>query len=402
MKNSFFKQAEEGNKNALLKKEIIRLYFTCGDVSITDLSEEMGLSVPTVTKLVRELIDEGFVLDFGKHGTNGGRKPNIYGVNPAAGYFIGVDIKKDIVEVGVMDFKGMMLELRTEIPFFMENSMASLEELSRIINEFIDSIPIPREKILATGLNLSGRVNSGSGYSYSYYFMEEAPLTMMLEARIGCTVFVENDSRAMAYGEYLAGVASSEKNMLFINASWGLGAGFIIDGKLFYGKSGFSGEFGHFPFFENEIICRCGKRGCLETGASGSAVHRIFMERLRGGAVSMLSDKFNAGENITLHDIMNALSKEDVLAIEVMEQVGHSLGKAISGLINLFNPELIVIGGTLAEAKDYLMLPLKSSINKYSLILVSKDTSIKLSKPNVKIGVIGACMLTRDKTLGLI
>jgi predicted NBD/HSP70 family sugar kinase len=402
MKNSFFKQAEEGNKNAILKRETIRRYFASGDVSIIDLSEEMGLSVPTVTKLVRELIDEGFVLDFGKQGTNGGRKPNIYGVNPAAGYFIGVDIKNDFVEIGAMDFKGAMIELRTGIPFTMENTMASLEELSQVINQFIDTIPIAREKMLAVGINLSGRVNSRSGYSYSYYFLEEAPLTMMLESKIGCSVFIENDSRAMAYGEYKAGVGNNEETMLFINASWGLGAGFIIDGKLFYGKSGFSGEFGHFPFFDNEIICRCGKRGCLETGASGSAVHRIFMERLKGGAVSMLSEKFAAGDKISLDDIMTALGKEDVLAIEVMEQVGHALGKAISGLINLFNPELIVIGGTLAEAKDYLMLPLKSSINKHSLILVSKDTTVKLSRPNSKIGVKGACMLTRDKTLGLI
>ena len=133
----------------------------------------------------------------------------------------------------------------------------------------------------------------------------------------------------------------------------------------------------------------------------GSAVHRIFMEKLAQKRVSMLSDKYNRGEQILLEDILEALGQEDVLAIEVMETVGHTLGKAMAGLINLFNPDLIVLGGTLAVAKDYIMLPLKSAINKYSLQLVNKDTTIKLSKLGEKAGAVGACMLSRSKMLGL-
>ena len=190
--------------------------------------------------------------------------------------------------------------------------------------------------------------------------------------------------------------------MRYITACWGLGLGRIIDGMIFYGKSGFSGEFGHFPLLDNEIICRCGKRGCLETGASGSALHRIFLEKLRQGRVSMLSEKFKKGVEITLNDILDALLKEDVLAIEVLDSVGHTLGKAIAGLINMFNPEMIVIGGTLSVAKEYLMLPVRNAVNKYSLMLVNKDTQIKLSALGERAGVMGACLLARSKSLGLL
>lgn len=402
MKNSFLLQAKEGNKNAIIKREIIRHYITSGDFSITNLSKEMALSVPTITKLIGELMDEGFVEDFGKQGTNGGRRPSIYGLRPDAGYFVGVDLKKDTVEVGVIDFKGQMIELQTAIPFTLENSNQSLDEFCRIINSVIDRFTVPRDKILAVGINLSGRVNSETGYSYSYYFLGERPLAVLLEERLGCSVFIDNDSRAMAYGEYMCGGSHNEKNMLFINASWGLGTGMVLDGKLFYGKSGFSGEFGHFPFFNNEVICRCGKRGCLETGASGSAVHRLFMEKLKEGRVSMMSKKFNKGETISLDDIIGAVNHEDVLAIEIVEQVGSNLGKAISGLINMFNPELIVLGGTLAETRDYIMLPIKGAINKYSLTLVSKETNVQISRLGETAGVTGACMLVRSKTLGLL
>jgi len=326
----------------------------------------------------------------------------MYGLNPDAGYFIGVDINKDNISLGLINFKGQLIEYEPDKPFVLENTIHSLDKLCAIIKSFITKVTVSKEKILAVGVNLSGRVNSQSGFSYSFYYLDEKPLSALIEERLDYTVFIENDSRSMTYGEYMHGENSNFKDMLFINASWGLGIGIIIDGKLYYGKSGFSGEFGHFPFFDNEIICRCGKRGCLETGASGSAMHRMFMEKLSEGRVSTLSNKFNKGEQITMEDIMDAVHKEDVLAIEIIESVGNELGKAISGLINLFNPELIVLGGTLANAKDYLMLPIKSAINKYSLIRVSKDTNIRLSKLGEKCGIMGACMLARSRTLGIL
>lgn len=402
MNNSFFRQAEDGNKTALIKKEIIRTYITGGDFSITDLSKEMGLSVPTITKLVGELMKEGFVHDFGKiQDTSGGRRPNIYGLNSDAGYFMGVDIKKDLVEIGVINFKGQMVEHSEHGPFVLENSMQSLDDLCRIIESAIEKMDVPRQKILSIGVNLSGRVNANTGYSYSYYFFDEKPLNELMAEKLDCIVHIDNDSRAMAYGEYMCGAARGESNVLFINVSWGMGTGMILDGKLFYGKSGFSGEYGHFPFYENEIICRCGKRGCLETEVSGIAVHRQFLEKLEEGRVSMLSEQFKQRQEITLNDIINAVIREDVLAIEIFESVGHQLGRAVSGLINTFNPDLIIIGGTLARTKDYLMLPVKSAINKYSLSLVSKDTTIVLSKLGEIAGVTGACMLARSKTLGM-
>ena len=144
----------------------------------------------------------------------------------------------------------------------------------------------------------------------------------------------------MAYGEFKNGVVKDEKNILFINVSWGLGMGVIVDGKLYYGKSGFSGEFGHIPVFDNEVICHCGKKGCLETEASGSYIHKRFLEKISEGNSSILDKKVKKGDSITLEDILDAALNDDILAIELIEEVGNNLGKQIAGLINLFNPEL--------------------------------------------------------------
>ena len=223
-----------------------------------------------------------------------------------------------------------------------------------------------------------------------------------MEAELGKPVYVDNDSRAMTYGEYICGTANGIRNMLYLNVAWGLGMGMIVDGKLSYGKSGFSGEIGHFPLLNNNCICHCGKMGCLETGASGSAVYRVFMEKLKEGRTSTLSDKFQNGEKIHMEEILSAVNEEDVLAIEVIEEIGTTLGRAIAGLINLFNPELIIIGGIISETKEYLLLPIKSAVQKHSLNIINSDTSIKISKLGKKAGTIGSCMLSRSKLLGLI
>lgn len=389
-----------GKKSAQLKRDILRHYMFNGSQSIADLSRDLGLSVPTLTKILAEMMEEDLVVNLGKHGATGGRRPSIYGLNPSAGYFMGVDIKRDVVMMGIINFRGDMVVSR-EYEFMVENTRQSFDELCNLITQFIVSSRVRRDKLLAIGINISGRVNPETGYSYSYFFFDEKPLTAVLEERLGHRVFIENDSRAMTYGEYIYGIGNGEQNMLFLNLSWGFGIGMIIGGKLHYGKSGFSGEYGHFPFFDNEIICSCGKRGCLETEVSGWAAHRMFMDKIKQGNISMLSKRNQEVNDVTLNDILDVLAKEDMLAIEIMEQIGSSLGRAIAGLINMFNPEVVVLGGTLSSAKDYLLLPIKSAINKYALNFVSKDTAIKVSKLGETAGLVGICAITRNRTLGL-
>ncbi len=389
-------------KNAILKKHMIALCINEGDYSIADLSKELNTSIPTITKLVGELIEEGFLVDMGKQGTNGGRRPSIYGLNPSAGYLVGTEVSRKSISVAVTNFKGQLIEYQEGVPFSLGNSEESFRELCRHITGILEKAEIDLAHVLSYGFNLSGRVNNKTGYCFTYFIGEDRPIASFLQSELKRPVFVENDSRAMTYGEYICGAANDEDNMLFINVSWGLGMGMISDGKLSYGKSGFSGEIGHFPFLDNDQICHCGKTGCLETGASGSAIHRIFMEKLNDGRASLLSDKYADGKEITLNDILNAVNEEDVLAIEVVEEIGTTLGKAIAGLINIFNPELVVIGGPVSKVKEYLLLPIRSAIQKHSLNMVNKDTTIKFSKLGEKAGPIGACMLSRSKLLGLI
>lgn len=407
MKKTFFEELNSDKltgvayKNINLKKTVISYMAGFGNCTVADLCKELNLSAPKVATLVNELIADNILKDFGKIDSTGGRRPNIFGLLPESGFFLGVDVKQNHVNIGLTNLQKDIVHLSLNLPYALENNSQSLDELCRLIKSFIKGSSISKDKILGLGLNLSGRINYATGYSYSFFHFNEEPLSKVIESQIGIKVFLENDSRAMAFGEFSSGIVKDEKNVLFLNLDYGLGMGILINSQLYYGKSGFAGEFGHIPSFKNEIICHCGKKGCLETEASGWALTRSFREKLRNGSSSALTSKIESIEDIRLEDIIEAANNDDTLAIELIADIGEKLGRGIATLINIFNPELVILGGNLLATGEYLILPIKSTLNKYTLSLVNNDTQIKVSNLGDKAGVVGACLLVRNRFLSI-
>lgn len=395
MMNNIFNN-DKDSKNVVLKSRIVNYFIMNGNSTNNDLAKELGLSVPTVAKIIGEMCEDGFVDEYGKLETDEGRKPNLYGLNPNSGYFVGVDMMPDEVKIGLMNFRGDLIDLDSVV-YHQQNTMESLDELCTDVASFIDKSKVDKSKILNVNFNISGRVNPDTGYSYSIFNFSESSLCSLISEKIGYSVNIENDTRAMTYGEYMSGCVKGESNILFVNLSWGLGMGIIIGGNLYKGCSGFAGEIGHIHMFDNDILCHCGKKGCLETEASGRAFHRLVNERIAQGETSILSPH-EIGE-IPLSEIISATNREDPLCIDVVEGIGRRLGEALAGMINIFNPELVIIGGTLSLTGDYLLHAIRSSVMKYSLGLVNKDTNFLISKLGERAGVIGACMLARNSSL---
>lgn len=385
------------------KKIVLSHFANQGQTTIPELSKELNISVPKVTLLVNELIDEKYILDYGKIESSGGRRPNLYGVAPESAFFIGVDVKQNHLNIGLSDLDKNLVKVEEKLEFTLDNTQESLDQLCNSIHYFISSSGIQKDKIKGIGINLSGRINYATGNSYSYFYFEEKPLSQVVEQRIGIPVYLENDSRAMAYGEFCMGVVGNEKDVLFLNLDYGIAVGVLMNGQLYYGKSGYAGEFGHMPFFDNELICRCGKKGCLETQASGWALEQRFREKLANGSSSLLTaTRKLAPSSIHMEEIIDAANHDDVLAIELIAEIGEHLGRGIAALINIFNPELVVLGGAMMATGEYIWLPVKTAINKYSLSLVNNDTQIKISTMGERAGILGACLLVRNRALGLV
>ena len=386
-------------KNKSLKRAIITYLDSSDTATVMDISRELNISVPKSASLVNELVQECLIRDYGKIDSTGGRKANVYGLVNDACFFIGVDVKKYYVNIGLLDFKKHLISVRELVPYQLENTPESLHALTAIIEDFISDFSDIRNRILGVGINLTGRINHLTGYSYSFFHFQEEPLSQIIQKEIGIPTFIENDSRSMAYGEFMNGVVRHERNVLFINIDFGLGMGILIDGSLYYGKSGFSGELGHIPFFHNEIICHCGKKGCLETETSGLALLSIVKDKIAKGSSSILTMKHKDLDKIRLEDVIEAARKEDTLVIEVLSELGEKLGRAIAILINIFNPELVILGGKVSETGELIKLPIRSALNKYTLGLVNNDTQLKLSKLGERAGVMGGCLIARERVL---
>lgn len=385
-------------KNLQLKKAIA-VRFLQGNTTIADLCDELSLSAPKVNGLLNELIEAGYVKEYGKIDTKGGRRPNQFGLNLESGFILGVDIRYKNINIGLADFHNNIIHSEENIPFDLKNTEESFNSLISIINKCIDSLPVTREKIFAAGISLRGKINMITGYSHDFLNFTDQSLRRKIGTGINLRVYIENDIRAMALGEFSAGIVNTEKNVLFLTIDFGVGVSILTDSKVYYGKSGFAGEFGHIPFFNNDIMCHCGKIGCLETEVSGWSLILAFRRKLQEGYSSVLSDK-NINE-IDLDDIINAVNQGDTLAIELLSEMAEKLGKGIALLINIFNPELVILGGALSRTGEYLRLPVKSSLIKYSLNLISNDAKLRVSKLGEKSALIGACLFARNSLLDI-
>lgn len=388
----------------IVRNEILSRIMEQGNFTVPDIVDRTGISPTTVAKYVFDMQMSGLldVIDKVKS-EHRGRRPILYGLKSRSLYFIGVDIKYFSLDIGMMDLSGKMLKSKHMGGFRFEDSFSKLEEIVVAVDEFIKELEdVEPDQIQCICFAVGGRVNSALGTSASLFNFEEfrdTSLAEFLKDRLGHQVIVENDTKVMAYGEYMSLGDGSVKDMLYINIGWGLGLGIIVDGKLLVGHKGYAGELGHVPFYDNNVLCHCGKKGCIETEVSGNAVYRKLIQRVKGGEQSLLSKKILSGEGITLKDIIFAAEKEDPLCVDLISQMGAQLGRHVAGIINIFNPECIIVGGTFAEAATYYFLhPMNDSIRKYSLRLMSNDIQVKTSILGERSGVIGACILARNRS----
>lgn len=382
------------------KTALLNLLIEHGGQTIAELSSSLGVSVPYTTKTLNELIEDGLIEVTGKKDNYSKRAPKIYDLIATSGYFLGIDTGKQNLTFGICDFCGNMVAEPELIHFDYQDTPECFDRFINLINEYIQRSGIARSQIKKACMSIGGRVNPEIGCAYNYFTCTEMPLAEALTERLDLPFCIDNDTRCMTYGEYLKGVCKGLRNIIFVNVSWGIGIGIIFDGKLYLGKSGFSGEIGHMHIYNNDIICHCGKTGCMETETSGSALLRKMKEALENGGTSVLSDKVkNQHQELTLQDILDAIKKEDVLSIETLQKVAVELGTNLAGIINIFNPEMLVIGGDLSVTGAYLTQPICMGIKKFSLNMVNEDSQVAASTLKEHAGLIGACLMARSKYL---
>ena len=386
-------------KNVSQKRKIIKNLFLYGSMANTDFSKYVNLSTPKIISLLNELKEEGYVEELGQGTSSGGRRPVLYGNKEDAFYIVGISVNIYKTSVSIFNAKNQKITQDQTLTLTISHGTAIIDSIVDFTQKILLENNIPQDKILGVGLEMPGMIDSDTGINRTY-MVSDLPLAEVFKQKFGLDVLIENDAKSRAFAELRFGAAHLKRNVLAIHLDWGIGVGIIVNGKLYKGKNGFAGEFGHIPMVDNGILCQCGKQGCLETIASGTAIVRMAKEGIQSGRSTFLSQLVdNDPDRIEIRNVVQAALMGDQYSISILANVGHWLGKGFAYLIQIFNPELIILGGRISEANQFILPPIQQAIQVFCNPDLGNEVEIRVSELGSQAGIQGVACLLLEKCL---
>jgi N-acetylglucosamine repressor len=378
-------------KKFLQEIKIIKYLYVNGSKTNAEICHHLKISAPKSFSIMNELISSNMAEKQGRGQSVGGRKPDLFGIKDDSLFVLAMDIGRHVTRMSIFNSKNVNVTGIHTYSILLNHDIKIVDTLHRYADELIKKAGIDPDRLVGIGISLPGLVDAHKGISYTYLNFGKKSLKEILEDKFNRPVYIENDAKAVALAEYRFGLAKGKKNALVIFLDWGIGLGLILDGKLFRGTSGFAGEFGHIPILEDGELCHCGKHGCLETIASGNTIARLAREGIKLGKNSKLTIIAGSDpDKIDTQLVVDAALEGDQFAINILSEVGFNLGKGLAVLIQLFNPELIVLGGKVTKAQQYLAPPIQQSLNTYCMRQLREKTSIQISELDETAGIMGA------------
>lgn len=380
-----------------LKKRILSLLHTHGNVTTPELSKWLKISLPTCIALMNDLISSGYVKIIGIGESSGGRKPALYGLPEDGFYVISCDFARYSASMAILDSYNKFVTPIVEINTHIDDPLL-VEKLYETSQKLIADHQIPNEKIYGLGVDMPGLIDSKMGINYTIKDKKRQNISRDLKHRFNKLVYIDNDARMHAYGEFHFGAAKAYKDAIIIHWSWGLGLGIFVNGQLYSGNNGFAGEFSHIPMIENGDLCICGKRGCLETIASSNTIMKLVKQGFENNEVSSLINKFkNNPEKVTPEDVIISARQGDEFCISILNEIGKAMGKGLSYIIQLLNPEVILLSGPLSKARQYVLSPIQQSLNRLCLEKISGNTTIIVSDMGDQSALLGTSEMVFQK-----
>ena len=372
-----------GSQSALRQRNqqrILSALATGGPQTQAELSRQTGLSSATVSNIVREMNGNRLVIT--EPTTSSGRRALSVRLNDTGAVAVGIDIGRRHVRVVLASLGYRILE-EEAVPLPLghcaeEGMDAAADLLAKLLNQ----AGVDRAAVLGAGVGIPGPIDRRTSTVVHGAILPEwvgINIREALAERLGTTVHVDNDANLGALAQVTWGPHRGTDNLVFVKVASGIGAGLIINGALFYGHLGITGEIGHATVSEHGVICRCGNRGCLETVASTS----VMIELLSRGA----------DEPIQTADIVERAAARDPATLRIIDDAGLAVGRAAANVANTLNPEIIVLGGSLTGLGDTFLAPVRRGFIRHSVPLVGESTQVLMSSLGDRAEALGAAAL---------
>jgi predicted NBD/HSP70 family sugar kinase len=380
------------------RQTVFHYLYVDGPMSRMELSQLSGLSAGTIANVVAELLAEELVQEAGFEASEGGRPRTILTLNMEYGYFIGGEIGETEIVIDLFDLKLQKLQ-SVKYPLIPEenNPQTVVQRFTACVKQLLTQAQVSAEKVLGMGVGVPGVVEQAEEETVSApaWNWQPAPLKAMLREHFQFPLYVDNGSKVMALAEMHLEPDKREETMVTLNVGTGVGAGIIYEGKLYRGGNNSAGEWGHTTIVLDGELCRCGHRGCLEAYIGAPAMIR----RMRASAPD--SSLLNSGDEIqTITEMMTAAQEGDPAAKQVLLDTIHYLGAGLADLINLFNPQRIILGGWVGLLLGEHFLPeLAQETRRYALKQPFEAARILVSQLGRDAASLGAARLALEAFL---
>ncbi|MFF3389720.1 ROK family protein [Streptomyces sp. NPDC002669] len=361
-------------------ERVVRAVRMAGSLTQAEIARSTGLSAATVSNIVRELKEGGTVEVTPT--SAGGRRARSVSLSGDAGIVIGVDFGHTHLRVAVGNLAHQVLAEEAEPLDVDASSAQGFGRAEQLVKRLIETTGISQDKVIGVGLGVPGPIDVESGTLGSTSILPGwtgINPSKELASRLGVPVHVDNDANLGALGELVWGSGRGVKDLAYIKVASGVGAGLVIDGRIYRGPGGTAGEIGHITLDESGPVCRCGNRGCLETFAAA----RYVLPLLRPGH----------GPDLTMERVVQLARGGDPGCRRVIGDVGRHIGSGVANLCNLLNPSRVVLGGSLAEAGELVLAPIRDSVSRYAIPSAARQLSVLPGALGGRAEVLGALAL---------
>ena len=398
----FSGEAERAVNLSLDEAEVIRCLFSRGALSRTDLARETRFSRSKVTDLVNQLLARDILQEIDRAGLDRGKWKNL-AINQSLGYLVGIDIGTTSVDVGLADCSCSLIDRKSAITHVNDGPKAVLGRALQLLFEILQENDVEQAQILGIGVGVPGPVSYPSGMVIGGQFTpgwEGFKIQDFLMAKFpDVAIMVDNDANLMAVGSHKEGMAQNETDFIFVKVGTGIGSGVYCGGHLFRGSTSCAGHIGHTCVDFNGPVCRCGNRGCLEAMAGGPAIANAADAAAEAGESAILQSlKKEIGGPLTSVQVGQAAAMRDRTSQQIIIQSATLIGRVLAGVINLYNPSLIVVGGGVSKIGNLFLAEIRREVLKRAYSYTTMGLRIEFSSIVDDVGVIGAVHFIRDWT----
>jgi len=398
------------NNNFLRKRNLStvfsHIFFQKTTVFRAQLSEQVGLNKSTVSSLVQELIERGLLRETGELSVGEiGRPAAFLEINPEGGFIIGVDLSVDFISVMITD---LCCRRIWERKFAITSNIKQEDAISKMlemVNEAIEICKSKNNRVLGLGVAVPGLVdtNEGTLIYAPHNKWRNIPLQKILSESTGLReIYIENDANAATLGEHIYGMARETRDFIFVFIGKGIGSGLFLNGKIYRGRNGYAGEIGHIPIITEPYnkLCDCGNLGCWEAYANEFTIlnhAQDMLEQRRSTIISKLMEEQNVPLSTSI--LKQAADLGDPASLEIFSVAGESIGIGIAALINIFNPDKVIVGGPISISGTYLLPTIIKKAKEHTLPDLNQDVEILLSRFGGDVVVIGAIASVTNQIL---